>query len=74
MSKEIRCTHENGYSGKLYGASSMTIYNKNGVKVFHTGFRNKKLQTEEDLYKELENFPTFMALLNKNNLENLKWC
>ena len=68
----IECTHENGYSGKLYGTSDMSIYNKNGVEVFHTSFRNHEIQTEQDLYNELEQFPKFLSLLNKTNIENLK--
>ncbi len=70
--KTFLVTHENGYTGKLYGASEMSIYNKNGVEVFHTSFRNHEIQTEKDLYNELEQFPKFLSLLNKNNLENLK--
>lgn len=59
--KVITYESENGYSGKLYGESSMSIYDKNGKEVFHTKYRNAL--TEEDLKEEVDGFPAFMELL-----------
>lgn len=65
MKNEIYIKHPNGYSGKLYGESSMSIF-KDGKEVMHTGFRSEEIQTEEDLYKHLEDMPKFMNLLFGN--------
>ena len=62
MGKTIKATHENGYSGVLYGNSSMSIY-YNGREVLHTGFRT--IETKEELMEELENMPNFVAMLEK---------
>ena len=32
-------SERNGYSGVLYGRSSMSIYDQQGHEVLHTGFR-----------------------------------
>lgn len=32
-------SENNGYSGVLYGRSSMSIYDQQGHEVLHTGFR-----------------------------------
>ena len=61
---KIRVDHPNGYSGLLYGESSMLIF-KNGEEVMHTGFRNADLQTADDLYKYLDDIPEFMAMLER---------
>lgn len=62
--EEIKVEHPNGYSGILYGKRSMVIFYK-GEEVLHTGFRNENLKTKEDLYKELEEMPEFLAMLDK---------
>lgn len=59
---EIWVKHENGYYGKLYGKSSMSIYWGN-KEVFHTGFRT--INTPEELYKELSEMASFMEMLYK---------
>lgn len=48
----IKVKHENGYSGVLYGESSLSVYNPDGTEVLHTGFR--KVNTEQELYDLLE--------------------
>jgi len=57
----IEYTSENGYSGKLYGESSMSIYNKDGKEVMHTGSR--KPNTLEELKEAVDSFPAFMAMI-----------
>ena len=62
---EIEVKHPNGYSGILYGKSSMVIF-YNGEEVLHTGFRNENIKTKEDLYKELERMPEFLKMLDES--------
>lgn len=38
--------HKNGYSAKLYGKSSMTIYRPDGTEFSHTGSRNVNTEAE----------------------------
>ena len=49
--------HENGYYGKLYGKSSLSIY-RGDKEVFHTVFRS--INTTYELYELLTEIPTFM--------------
>ena len=65
----IRVSHPNGYSGVLYGESSMSIY-YDGREVLHTGFRS--INTKEELYKRLEEMPEFIAMLIKTSEEYRK--
>jgi hypothetical protein len=60
---DIRYQSYNGYSGRLYGKSSMSIYNPEGDLVLHTGSR--KPQTLEELKDAVDNFPTFFEMLRK---------
>ena len=60
---KIRVEHPNGYSGVLYGKSSMIIYRPDGTECLHTGFRNEDVKTEKDLYEQLEDMPEFEGLL-----------
>lgn len=62
---EIEVKHPNGYSGILYGKSSMVIF-YDGEEVLHTGFRNENIKTKEDLYKELEGMPEFLKMLDES--------
>lgn len=62
---EIEVKHPNGYSGILYGKSSMVIF-YNGEEVLHTGFRNENIKTKEDLYKELEGMSEFLKMLDES--------
>lgn len=63
MNREIVVIHPNGYSGKLYGKSSMSIFDKDGKEVLHTGFRNPDMNSAEKLYEHLESFPAFLEVL-----------
>lgn len=59
--------HPNGFSGKLYGESSMSIYDKDGKEVLHTGFRNASIDSEKALYEHLESFPEFLEMLTNRD-------
>ena len=63
--------HENGFSAKLYGKSSMSIYDAEGNEVMHTGFR--KPNTEEEVMELLEEMPEFLRMIlpiyNDDDLE-----
>lgn len=60
---EIIVKHPNGYSGMMYGESSLTVFDSHMRKVLHTGSRNVK--TAEELYTTLELMPGFMSLIEK---------
>ena len=55
---KIKVRHPNGYSGILYGKSSLAIYDNHGIEVIHTGYRT--INTEKELYDVLEKFPEIM--------------
>lgn len=54
MTKEYK--HKNGYTARLYGKSSLSVY-FNGKEVLHTGFRN--VNTEDEVMMMLEGMPGF---------------
>lgn len=56
-------THENGYTAKLYGKSSMIVYRPNGRQMLHTGSRN--LESQEDVLAFLDDMPEFDKNSNK---------
>lgn len=60
--KVIEVTHRNGYSGKLYGKTSMSIF-KDGEEVMHTGRRT--VNTEDGLRILLGEMPHLLAILNE---------
>lgn len=69
MDEVIEYRSENGYTGKLYGKSSLSIYNSIGREVMHTCFR--KINTLEELKQEVEEFPEFLRVLsNKDDFED----
>lgn len=59
----IEYKHTNGYSARLYGKSSMSIY-FNGKEVMHTGFRS--VNTKDEVMGMLENYPNFRNALLSN--------
>lgn len=61
MSKKIKYTSENGYTGILYGKHSYAVEDKEGREVFHTGSRN--INTFEELKKDVDNFPEFLRMV-----------
>lgn len=62
MGEVIEYKSENGYTGKLYGKSSLSIYNSIGREVMHTCFR--RINTLEELKEEVEEFPEFLRVLS----------
>lgn len=60
-------SHQNGYSAMLYGKSSMSIINPEGVEVLHTG--NRSVNTESKVMEMLGEFPFFEDLLTGNDFE-----
>ena len=59
--KRITYTSENGYTGILYGHSSLAIINQEGREVMHTGSRN--FHTYDELVDFVETFPEFYKML-----------
>lgn len=53
---------ENGYSGALYGESTMSIFDRTGREVLHTAFR--EINTLEELIEEVEHFPEFVKTIH----------
>ena len=66
----IEYTSENGYSGKLYGKSSMSIFDKDGKEVMHTGFRTPN--TQEELKEVVDRFPTFIEALKRVTVDDFE--
>lgn len=61
----------NGYKGVLYGKSSISIYNADGLEVLHT--RSRSVNTPEELKECIDDFPQFyetLLNLNKEEKEN----
>ena len=55
-------THPNGYSARLYGKSSLSIYFE-AKEVLHTGFR--KVNTEKQVMDLLAEQPKFRETLKR---------
>ncbi len=67
--KVITVHHPNGFTGKLYGESSMMIYYQ-GEEFLHTGFTN--VRTEEQLYTVLEGMTNFAERLEEKFLKGTR--
>ena len=63
MSDIIEYTSDNGYTGRLYGKSSLIIFNPDGTESMHTGSRN--INTREELVKIVDKHPKFIEMLMK---------
>lgn len=61
----IKVEHENGYTGIVYGKSSMSVY-KDNKEVLHTGSLIKPFTTEKEVYEYLEKLPSFFKSLDEN--------
>ena len=61
MSDTIKYTSPNGYTGVLYGKSSLAIYKPDGTMSMHTGSRN--INTYAELVKIVEEHPKFKEML-----------
>lgn len=57
MNKKIKYTSKNGYTGVMYGKSSLVILDENGKEVFHTGSRT--CNTYEELIEQVDTFSEF---------------
>jgi hypothetical protein len=55
-------THPNGYSARLYGKSSLSIFFE-GKEISHTGFRN--VNTEKEVMDLLAEQPKFRETLKR---------
>lgn len=62
MSNEKTIYHPNGYSAKLYGKSSMSIYFR-GKEVSHTGSRN--VNKDDEVKELLDKYPELMESISK---------
>ena len=60
---DIKVTHENGYTGILYGEHSLVVL-KNNQEVLHTGSR--LINTKEELYNYLGDIPNFLKQLDES--------
>ena len=63
MSNTIKYTSDNGYTGVLYGQSSLAIYNPDGTESMHTGYRN--INTYDELVKIVDEHPKFIEMLRR---------
>ena len=61
--KRIEYKSDNGYSGVMYGRSSMSIYGPDGKEVLHTCFR--AAETYDELREIVDTMEEFMDVLNK---------
>ena len=55
--------HPNGYSARLYGDSSLSIY-FNGKEILHTSSRN--VDTEDEVMELLEDYPNLWSALSNH--------
>ena len=60
---DIKVTHENGYTGIIYGKHSLVVL-KDSQEVLHTGSR--LINTKEELYEYLGNIPNLLKLLDES--------
>ena len=68
MSEFKEYKHPNGYSARLYGESSLSIW-FNGKEVLHTGSRNAN--TEDEVMELLESYPEFVKSLESYTDESV---
>lgn len=69
MSDFIEYKSNNGYTGRMYGKSSLSIYeSESGEEVFHTGFR--KCNNLKDLRKQVEEFPKLLNAISRMKEED----
>lgn len=68
MGEVIKYTSENGYTGVLYGRSSLSLYDPEGHECLHTGLRN--INTYEELVETVNEMPEFMKALEKMRSED----
>lgn len=58
----IEYKSENGYTGRMYGKQSFSIYASDGHEVMHSGFRSfNDLETLKEITDQM---PEFLEMLN----------
>ena len=63
MDNFIEYKANNGYTGRMYGKSSLSIYETaSGKEVFHTGFRN--CNNLKELQEQVEEFPKLLSAIS----------
>jgi len=63
MGNFIEYKSNNGYTGRMYGKSSLSIYETaSGKEVFHTGFRN--CNSLKEFHKQVDDFPKFLSAIS----------
>lgn len=64
MGDFIEYKSNNGYEGRMYGESSLSIIETaSGKEVFHTGFR--KCNSLKEFHKQVDDFPKFLAAISR---------
>lgn len=58
---------ETGYMGVMYGKSSLSVFDKNGKEVMHTGSRN--INTYNELVYFVDTFDEFLKILAKTTFK-----
>lgn len=61
---------KNGYTGRIYGKSALSVYDENGVEVLHTYDRN--IETLDELKELVEDIPNFLEMLKGTKWHNGK--
>ena len=61
MKPTIKYTSPNGYTGILYGESSLAVFNPDGTESLHTGRRT--IETYEELVKLVDDHPNLLKIL-----------
>lgn len=64
MNDFIEYKSTNGYTGRMYGKSSLSIFEtESGKEVFHTGFR--RCNNLKELLNQVEEFPKFLDAIRR---------
>ncbi len=63
MTETIEYKSANGYSGMLFGKSSMLIFDPAGKESLHTGTRS--INTFEELKEAVDTYPELIGVLAK---------
>ena len=61
--KEIKYTSDNGYTGVIYGRSSLVIYNPDGKVSLHTASR--AIDTYDELVELVDRHPEVMKRMRE---------
>lgn len=61
--RDITYKSENGYTGVMYGKSSFSVYDRDGVEVLHTSLRG--FNSEFELRRQVDGFLEFIKLLQE---------